>query len=355
MIGVLFHSSPSTDKEKIMSVPLVETTRAIDTNQGRKESVENIHFGNIAVVDRSGKLLASAGDPNFITFSRSTIKPFQATPFINDHGVDDLKLTEQEIALMCSSHSGESFHLEGVASLLRKAESTIDDLQCGCHAPYFYAINDQRPPRDSVWNASHNNCSGKHSGFLAWCQLHGAKKDSYLDPDHPLQQAIRKNLAIWTDTKQEQFMFGTDGCSAPNYALPLRALALSYARLADAKGGDTAKTLFAAMTNNPDYVSGTGRNDLAFMNMAPKDWVAKIGADGVQLIGIRSKGLGIAVKIADGNQRAVIAASIEVLRQLQLAPGLEDSPLATWLTPSIKNVRGIITGQARPCFQLTTY
>lgn len=338
-----------------MSAPLIETTRAIETKQGRKESVENIHFGSIAVVDRSGKLIASAGDPNFMTFSRSTIKPFQATPFINDHGVDDMKLTEQEIALMCSSHSGESFHLEGVISLLNKAESTVDDLQCGCHAPYFYASNDQRPPRDSVWNATHNNCSGKHSGFLAWCQLHGAKKENYLDPDHPLQQAIRKNLAIWTDTKEDQFMFGIDGCSAPNYGLPLRALALSYARLADAKGGDTAKTLFAAMTNYPDYVSGTGRNDLAFMNMAPKDWVAKIGADGVQLIGIRSQGLGIAVKIADGNQRAVIAASIEVLRQLQLVPNLENSPLATWLTPSIKNVRGTITGQARPCFQLTTY
>ncbi len=335
-----------------MSVPLIETTRAIDTKQGRLESVENIHYGSIAVVDRNGQLIASAGDPSLMTFSRSTIKPFQATAFVNDGGLEELKITQDELALMCSSHSAESFHLDAVARLLQKSESTIEALQCGCHAPLFYATNDQRTPRDSVWNASHHNCSGKHAGFLAWCHLHGARKDSYLNPEHPLQSAIRKNLAIWTDTKEEQFKMGTDGCSAPNYALPLRALALAYARLVDTKGGDTAKLLFAAMTEYPEYVSGTGRNDLAFMNTVPKDWIAKIGADGVQLVGIRSKGLGIAVKITDGNQRAVIATTIETLRQMQLIPAFEDSDLAKWAKPEIKNVRATVTGHARPCFEL---
>jgi L-asparaginase II len=347
----------SSEKLKVMSAShspevLVETTRGSNS----VEHVENIHYGSVAVVDIAGKLLHYAGDPNWMTFSRSTIKPFQATPFITDGGMAEFKLSLEEVALLCSSHSGEAFHLAGVESILQKAGANVAQLKCGCHLPMMFSTLNQTPPPDANWNALHNNCSGKHAGFLAWCNLNDKLTETYLEYEHPLQHAIRRSLSIWCNEKPENFWVGTDGCSAPNYALPLKSLATGYARLASTKGGGTAKTLFDAMTIHPEYVSGTGRHDLAFMTAGTRDgqadWVSKIGADGVQLVGIRSAGLGIAVKIVDGNQRAVIAATVEVLRQLELLQDLENSPLAEWASPKIVNVMGMATGCVRPAFEL---
>lgn len=360
------HNSESAMANSL--IPIVETTRGL----GEIEHIENLHFGSIAVVDTKGKLLASAGDPDYMTFSRSTIKPFQISPLVNDGGVEEFGLTSEELAVMCSSHSGEDFHLRAVQSILDKTESKIEQLQCGAHAPYVYDTLGQEVPRDVQWTALHNNCSGKHSGMLGWCQLQGINKDKYLEIEHPLQQAIRRNLSIWCDCKESHMQLGIDGCSAPNYALPLRSLALGFARLADAKGGETARTLFSAMTDYPNYVSGTGRNDLVFMQAGQRktslgtktnDWVAKIGAEGVQLIGVRSAGIGIALKIVDGNRRALIAATIETLRQLDLLKRDEfsaveeatDAQLAKWAYPSIKNVRGTVVGHVRTRFALTHY
>jgi L-asparaginase II len=331
-------------------IPLVVTTRGTVNNPGA--FVENTHYGSVAVVDKTGRLIAHAGDPSFMTFSRSTIKAFQATPFVNDDGVAELGISPQELALMCSSHNGEDFHVEAANRILQKAQATQDQLQCGTHAPLLYSMTSAKAPANSVWNACHNNCSGKHAGMLAWCTLHGARKENYLDIDHPLQQAIRRSLSIWCDTKEDEFQTGIDGCSAPNYALPLQKLALGYARLADPKGGDTAKQLFGVMTQYPEFVSGTDRHDMAFMKTSPGDWVAKIGADGVQLIGIASAGLGIAVKVTDGNQRAVISASIAALEQMGLLDKVDPAPLAAWKQLDIKNVRGSVIGQVRPVFKL---
>jgi L-asparaginase II len=330
----------------------------IEVTRGSKgtEYVENIHYGSIAVVDATGRLLHYAGDPDWMTFSRSTIKPFQATPFITDGGMAEFKLSLEEVALLCSSHSGEAFHLAGVESILQKAGANASQLKCGCHAPMMFSTLNKTPPPDAQWNALHNNCSGKHAGFLAWCNLNDKLVETYLEYEHPLQHAIRRSLAIWCNEKPENFRVGTDGCSAPNYALPLKSLATGYARLASMKGGGTAKTLFDAMTIHPEYVSGTGRHDLAFMQAGVRegkgDWVAKIGADGVQVVGIRSAGLGIAVKVVDGNQRAVIAATVEVLRQLHLVKDIDSSPLVEWASPKIVNVMGTETGWVRPAFTL---
>jgi L-asparaginase II len=144
---------------------------------------------------------------------------------------------------------------------------------------------------------------------------------------------------------------GIDGCSAPNYALPLEKLAGAYARLA-ASDDAALSTLFAAMTQQPEMVSGTARNDLAFMRMAPGDWVAKIGADGVQTIGVRSAGLGIAIKVVDGNMRALYTAAVAVLKVLGLVESPETTGLAPWALPIVKNARGIHTGVLRPVVEL---
>lgn len=328
--------------------PLIEVTRG--------DEVECTHAGSVAVVDTRGTLLYQAGDPHFLTFTRSTIKPFQAAPFVHDGGPARFGYTEREVALLCASHSGETMHTEAVQSMLRKAGCDEHHLRCGCHIPMRYGAND-RVPDSEVFNQLHNNCSGKHAGFLAACVQHGYPLDSYLAPAHPLQRAVRASVAHFAGLAEGDLKMGIDGCSAPNYALPLSRLALAYARLAqgapDAEYGDVLGDLYRAMTRYPELVSGTGRNDLAFMQTGAGDWVAKIGADGVQVIGVRSAGLGIAIKVADGSMRALYTAAVAVLQQLGLVAAPERSPLAPWLRPQLTNFMGLRTGEVRPVLQLS--
>lgn len=327
---------------------LIEVTRGDD--------VECVHAGSIAVVDARGRLLYQAGDPHFMTFTRSTIKPFQAAPFVQSDGPRHFGFTQAEIALLCASHSGEAMHVATAASMLHKAGCDEHHLGCGCHVPLQYAARDLPVPAGVEFNQLHNNCSGKHAGFLAYCVQHGLPLQNYLSPTHALQQAVRNSVAYFADLPAEQMKMGIDGCSAPNYAMPLSKLAYSYARLAQGESsevwGDALTVLRDAMTAHPELVSGTARNDLAFMQTAPGDWVAKIGADGVQVIGLRSAGLGIALKIADGNMRALYTAAVAVLQQLGLVTDPANSPLAPWLRPQLHNYKGLRTGEVRPVVNL---
>jgi L-asparaginase II len=328
--------------------PLVEVTRG--------EHVECIHYGSVAVVNARGELLYQAGDPHFLTFTRSTIKPFQAVPFLHAGGPAKFGYTMREIALLCASHSGEKMHVDAVRSMLHKAGCEEHHLRCGCHEPIFYSVLGQPRPATESFNQVHHNCSGKHTGFLAYCVQHGQPLESYLDPGRPLQQAVRKSVAHFAGLSASDLKIGTDGCSAPNYAMPLSRLAFAYARLAQGENdpayGSALGDLYQAMTTHPELVSGTGRNDLAFMQTAPGDWVAKVGADGVQTIGVRSAGLGIAIKMADGNMRALYTAAVAVLRQIGLVTSPAATPLARWLRPQLTNYAGLRTGEVRPIVRL---
>ncbi|GAB3540271.1 asparaginase [Noviherbaspirillum agri] len=328
--------------------PLAEVTRA--------DHVESVHFGAIAVVNTQGDLLYHAGNPNFLTFTRSTLKPFQVLPFLRDDGLARFGFGSRELALMCASHSGEEMHTVIVQEMLAKAGCEEHDLRCGCHVPSHYAVAGKQPPPDATFNQLHNNCSGKHAGFLAYCVQHGLPLDSYIDQSHPLQQAVRHEVSGIVGMQEADLKMGVDGCSAPNYALPLARLAYAYARLAqggkDPQYASMTGELFGAMTAHPELVSGTGRFDLAFMQTVPGDWVAKGGAEGVQAIGIRSAGLGIAVKVADGNARALYPAVLSVMRQLTLLSSTDGTPLSAWERPHITNLRGIRTGEVRAAVSL---
>jgi L-asparaginase II len=185
---------------------------------------------------------------------------------------------------------------------------------------------------------------------------HDVPREGYLNPAHPLQQSVRDSVAYFAGMAAGDMKSGIDGCSAPNYAMPLSKLAYTYARLAQgeetARYGTALSTLRDAMMAHPHLVSGTGRNDLAFMQTAPGDWVAKIGADGVQVIGVRSAGLGIALKIADGNMRALYTAAVAVLHQLGLVADPAASPLAPWVRPQLHNFMGLPTGEVRAMVDL---
>jgi len=324
-----------------LHVPLIATTRG-----GFPECV---HVGSIAVVDARGKLVAGAGDAHALNFTRSALKPLQALPFVADGGMGRFGFTSHELALMCASHSGEAIHVATVQRVLDRIDAREADLQCGCHPPSYFSYVTEKPAPNARWNQLHHNCSGKHSGFLAACRMHNEPFAAYLDPEAPGQRRVRevvRNYAHGIDPPR-----GIDGCSAPNYALPLTGLAQAFCHLAIGATPELA-ALGYAMTRHPDLVSGTARSDLALMQTGGGDWVTKIGADGVQAIGVRSKGIGIAVRIADGSARALLAAAVEVLQQLGLLGDATTTPLARYARPQIKNYRGTVVGGVEPLFSL---
>jgi L-asparaginase II len=235
-------------------VPLVETFRG--------GTLECVHFGALAVVDTRGRVLAQGGNPHWRTFTRSTLKPLQALPFVEGGGVRHFGLSTANLALLCASHSGEPRHVEQVDQILAKAGVDCRRLQCGCHVPIFVELGAWPPPAPGSYDERSHNCSGKHSGFLAHCVQHGLPLESYLDPAHPLQQAVRAAVAEAVGLDEAQLAMGIDGCSAPNYAMPLAQLARGFARLAsgtrDARFGESFAALAQAMTAHPDLVSGTG-------------------------------------------------------------------------------------------------
>jgi L-asparaginase II len=310
---------------------------------------ELVHIGSIAVVDAAGRLLAGVGDPDAFNFTRSSLKPLQALPFVADDGMQRLGFTSHELALMCASHNGEAIHVAIAQRMLDRIGLGEADLQCGCHPPSYFTHTGMQAPFGAHWNQLHHNCSGKHSGFLAWCRLHGAPTRSYLDPESPLQRRVREVVRGYAAGAEPPM--GIDGCSAPNFALPLAGLAQAFCDLAIGKTPELA-ALSYAMMRHPDLVSGTARSDLALMQTGGGDWVTKIGADGVQAIGVKRKGIGIAVRIADGNSRALIAATVEVLQQLGLLGDTSTTPLAKYTRPQIKNYRGTVVGGIEPLFGL---
>ncbi len=335
------------------AIPLVVTTR------GYPDSAlitENVHLGSVAVVDARGTLLWSAGDPAQLTFTRSALKPFQALPFLLDDGPARFGLCSADLALLCASHSGEDQHVRGVTAILERIGMDECDLECGCHAPLYFEAMHLPLPVQPHWRPLQHNCSGKHSGFLAWCRLHDLPSAGYVDPAHPLQQAIRQRLTDTTGVPAGRMAAGIDGCSAPNYALPLACLAQLYARLAqgdaDPELGAAMGDLLRAMSAHPELVSGHGRTDLAYMLAGAGDWVTKAGADAVQAIGVRSAGLGIAIKVADGAARALPVATVSVLDQLGLLDPARRARLAAYRQPPVTNARGIMTGDIRPVFTL---
>ncbi|TFY96250.1 asparaginase [Ramlibacter rhizophilus] len=327
-------------------LPLIETYRG--------GTLECLHHGAVAVCDARGELLACAGDPHWLSFSRSTLKPFQALPLLESGGARQFSLASEQLALLCASHSGEPMHVAQVDTLLQRAGLGVKALQCGCHVPMFATLPGAQPPEQV--DERHHNCSGKHAGFLLWCVQHGQPTANYLAPGHPLQLAIRRGVAQVTGLSAEQLKTATDGCSAPNLAMPLSRLARAYARLAlgtqDAEFGASFAALGGAMVRHPELVSGTGRADLAFMQAGRGDWICKGGADGVQALASRSRGQAIALKIADGSPVAVQAATVAVLDQLGWLDARQREELRPWRAEAIANARGTQVGQRKSAFTL---
>jgi L-asparaginase II len=343
-------------------LPILELTR------GR--TVESIHSGAVAVVSAQGELVASFGDHQVTTYLRSSAKPFQALPFLEHNGKTHFNLTLQEIALMCASHAGTDEHIAVLKGIQEKAGLSESDLKCGVHPSFDPATTKVLQQRGEQPTPNRHNCSGKHTGMLSFAKMFDLPLGDYLDPDHPIQQEILQTFAETCALPQDEISLGTDGCSAPIFAIPLYNAALAYARLCDPVGGKVVPeprlqacyTIRQAMTTYPLMVSGSGHFDTTLMEITQGRVLSKGGAEGYQGIGLLpgalgtgSPGLGIALKIADGDPktRARSAVSIEVLRQLGALSKDELQALARF-GPGypLYNWRKLEVGEARPCFEL---
>ncbi|MCX8025928.1 MAG: asparaginase [Thermanaerothrix sp.] len=340
-------------------VPLVELSRG--------PIVESVHWGALAVVDSRGRLLASLGDPYLVMHLRSTAKPFQLLPLIEEGAVERFSLTPEEIAIMCASHSGTDEHVRVLTRLQAKVGVAETELQCGVHPPFHEATWQAMLQRNESPTPNRHNCSGKHTNMLAQAALLNASRGDYLDPQHPVQQRILHTLAEMCQISPEEIRIGIDGCSAPVFALPLYHAALGYARLCDPvelppRRAQACHVITSAMTTAPFMVAGPGRFDTLVMEIGTGQIIAKAGAEGYQGIGLLpgalgpgSPGIGIAFKIADGDPggRARPVVAIEVLRQLGVLNSDQvRTHLADLAARPLKNWRGLEVGEIRPVFKL---
>ncbi|HLL73839.1 MAG TPA: asparaginase [Pyrinomonadaceae bacterium] len=327
--------------------------------------VESIHRVHVAAVDGAGRLVASLGSPGAVFFLRSCCKPHQAIPLVASGAADHFKITPEELAVACGSHNGEEVQRRAVVSLLGKAGLAPGALKCGAHEPYGRQAANQLEERGEQPSALHNNCSGNHAGMLALARHTGASVETYDLSENPAQQAILRAVSQFTGVPAEEIELAIDGCGAPTFAVPLQAAALAAARLVappvewDAETRAACARLTAAMNEHPALVAGEGELDTELMRRCGGRLVSKVGAEGMYTAGVRPcgrwpRGLGLAMKIEDGDKkdRARPAAAVRLLRQLGVLNDEDVGALAKFASQTITNHRGDRVGETRAEFEL---
>jgi L-asparaginase II len=315
--------------------------------------VESDHRGAVIVVDAGGRPLLSIGDVEQAVFPRSAVKAIQALPLIESGAADAYGFGDKELALACSSHSGEPAHAEVASRMLARAGLGENALECGSHWPVNQAATVELARSGAAPTQLHNNCSGKHSGFVCTCVHSGIGTKGYVGFAHPFQKLIRETMQAVTGARHEEANSGTDGCSIPTYAVPLKSLALGFARMATGSGfgperAKAAARLFDACMKEPFFVAGTGRACTKLMQAAPGRIFVKTGAEGVFCAAVPEAGLGIALKCEDGTGRAAEVVVAEVLAHLFKDDAELSARLREMARPELHNWNGILVGSLRP-------
>jgi len=322
---------------------LVEATRA--------GFVESRHRGACAVVDADGKLLQSWGDVDALVYPRSALKPLQALPLIESGAADRFGLGDEEIALACASHNSEPFHVERVTAWLQRIGLTVDDLECGLCESISLDVTKSMSHAHEAFTRAHNNCSGKHAGFLSTALHLGEATQGYIGPDHPVQKRVTKAVEDMTGVSLSAAPCGSDGCGIPVFAFPLHALARGMARMMSDDLGDVrtaaARRVRAAMAACPQCVAGTKRFDTRVMNACNGEVLVKGGAEGVHIAMIPGRGLGIALKVDDGAIRASEQAMGCVLDGLGLLKDAAREQLSDLIEMPILSTLGVRVGELR--------
>lgn len=332
-----------------MSEILVQVTRG--------GIAESCHRGSVAVTNGNGDLVAYAGDPTFVTYIRSAAKPFQAMNILFSGALDTFGFSEKELAIMCSSHYGEEFHKETIQGILKKMGLTYEALLCGAPLSINAAYRDRQLREHLPIDETNSDCSGKHSGFLAVCRKKGYPIENYTSPQHPMQKELLHIVSAMYGIPEAEIAIGIDGCGVPVHGMPLRNMAMGYARLttpAQLKEPyrSAAGKITDAMAAYPEMIAGTGGFCTEFLKHTHGRFCGKLGAEAVYCIGAAGQDLGIAVKIEDGNYRALYPAVMSVLNQLQLLDDSERTALQAFSEPDNLNDHGIPVGKISPCFSL---
>lgn len=336
------------------------TSSATLLHMTRGPLVESLHRGHLAVTDSRGRVLYSAGDPEQVIFARSSMKPIQAIPVIESGAADAFGFTPSEIALMCASHNGEAEHIATVSSMLARLGLSGDSLQCGPHEPYHKPSADRMKKAGEAFTSLHNNCSGKHAGMLALANHWDADRTGYLDPEHPVQQAMLRTVSEMCGTDQGSILLGVDGCGVPVFGLPLNRLAAGFATLAEQASEEqprdsrsaACRRIWEALSLHPFQLAGSGRFDTKLIEATRGRIIGKMGAEGVFALADRSRGLGLALKIEDGAQRALYPVITEALVLLQWVSTEEAETLSEFHKPEIRNWKGTVVGRMEPVLPL---
>lgn len=340
----------------------------------RGDVVESLHYGAVAVCNARGRVVAWWGDPALVTYLRSSAKPFQALPLVEDGAADHFALTPRQLAVVCASHSGTDDHVTVVSGLQDRIGVSQADLRCGTHPPLDPEAARRLRAAGQEPSPNRHNCSGKHTGMLAQARFHGEPLAGYIEPEHPVQRRILQSFAEMCGLEPADVRIGIDGCSVPTFAVPLSAAATAFARLADPAGlgpvrEAACRRIYAAMVENPEMVAGLERFDTQLMLAKRGQVLAKGGAEGYQGIALaagalspQSPALGIAVKISDGDlgkrtdnppgQRALSRVVAAVLAQLGLLTATDLAGLDLFLAGRLTNWRDLTVGEMRTCFHL---
>jgi L-asparaginase II len=315
--------------------------------------VESRHFGHAVVVDAAGTVLWSAGDPEHPTYPRSSLKPLQALAGIARGTADRFGLSDAEVAVTCASHAAEPRHREAVARILGRIEASEADLRCGPHAVPHIPSRDELIREGREPTPIYNNCSGKHAGMLALARVLGAPLAGYWEAEHAVQREVQRVLHAACDTDLARLHWGIDGCGVPTYLMPLRELALGFARLARPErlsGADAvaATRITVAMNAEPEMIRGEGGFDSVLMRALPGVLISKGGAEGCQALGLLGSGIGIAIKVEDGSARALAPCALALLRQFAQLPRPLPEKLQRLVEPVIENTRGQAVGAVMP-------
>jgi len=331
---------------------LVEVTRG--------DRVESSHYGNSAVADPQGNLVARLGNPELWVCLRSMAKPIQALPVITTGAVQAFGFGQEELALFSGSLNGQDFQVAIVEKVLARLGLTAANLQCGVHAPSHRPTAQALAKAGQFPSTVHNNCAGKHAAMLALCVHQNWPVADYLDTQHPVQQLIVQTVAEVTEVPVQQITVAIDGCGAPVFYVPLGRIAMAYAKFAAAAQGTlpagpltgAMATLARACLAHPRFIAGDGRLCTDIMQALPGRVVAKTGAEGGYALALTDAGLGAAIKVSDGHARGLNPTAVETLAQLNVFTPEAATALAAYHRPVIKNHRKEIVGQVQAAFTL---
>src|SRR5258705_1078428 len=320
--------------------------------------VESRHSGAVAVVDADGRRALTIGDVERPVYPRSAVKALQALVLVESGAADRYGLTAQELALACSSHNGEPDHVATAQRMLARAGLDAAALGCGAHPPIHQPSALALARAGTAPSALHNNCSGKHSGFLCVACALGAQTRSYLDPDQPVQSEVRATIQNVSGATLSPACRGIDGCSAPTWAMPLHKLAFAFARFGTGHGlapvrAKAAARLRTACLAHPWHVAGTGRLCTDIMRLFGARVFVKMGAEGVFCAAFPDQGLGLAVKCDDGAGRAAEVIMAAMMARFVEMSGGERAALERFLRPTLHNWNGFAIGALRPTAALS--